>query len=287
MLDDDLGRHVVTLPFSDQCDPVVASPGDWSALSGAVQAFGLPWSVRSLDTASLFVDDAWTATRRARWHRLDVDRATEDVWSGAAGAFRRGVRKAGDHAVAVRPLEGTAGVGSYAALHRSLRRSKHGLLAQPTAFFKALRDNFAPLDAWYPVGAFHDDQLVAATIYLRRGDTLFYKFNASVPDALSLRPNNALIWAGVELAHELGCRTLDLGPSDDVQPGLIRFKAQTGATAHQLTVHRWTPPGSTSEPDETRRLRATLEDLTALFVAPEVGLDVVELAGDALYPSFA
>ncbi len=118
-------------------------------------------------------------------------------------------------------------------------------------------------------------------------DTLFYKFNASEPDALSLRPNNALIWAGVELAHELGCRTLDLGPSDDVQPGLIRFKAQTGAIAHELTVHRWTPPGSTSEPDETRRLRATLEDLTDLFVAPEVGLDVVEQAGDALYPSFA
>ena len=162
-----------------------------------------PWSVRTLDDAHLAADDAFAAVKRARWHRLDVSREEDAVFAATAGAFRRGVRKAEQAGIEVAPLEGDAGVEAFAALHAGLRRRKYGMLSQPLAFFAALRDRFEPLGGWHPLGAFSGGRLVAATVYLRWGDVLYYKFNASDPDALAARPNNALLWAGARHARSL------------------------------------------------------------------------------------
>ena len=129
-----------------------------------------------------------------------------------------------------------AELDEFIALHVGVRKHKYGLLAQPRAFFEALRTQFAAVDGWFPLAARHEDQIIAVTVYLRWGDTLYYKFNASLPDALPLRPNNLLVDAGVELACALGCRRIDFGASDGDQPGLVRFKRQFAAAEESITV---------------------------------------------------
>jgi len=74
-----------------------------------------------------------------------------------------------------------------------------------------------------------------------------------------MRPNNLLVWSSIELARSLGCRTLDFGPSDDDQPGLIRFKRQFGAAERELRFLRYIPPEwQDHRGDDMRRLLGEL-----------------------------
>ena len=109
---------------------------------------------------------------------------------------------------------------------------------------------------------------------------MHYKFNASVRDALAMRPNNLLVWKGILLARALGCATLDLGPSDDDQPGLVRFKRDTGAVESELQFLRWAPVDwEDAREAEARRM---LGEITGLLTAPEVPDNVTQSAGAAL-----
>lgn len=299
VLDDELGPRIA-MPFTDVCG---IEHVDWTGegrstkdfrpvmdgLLHAVTRHGLPCTVRS--HGYVMFGSNWSETKRAAWHRLSLLHDPTDGsswWERAAGPFRQGVRKAERSGLDVRPLnvEADGGVDSFARLHRGLRRSKYQMLSQPEAFFAAIRDRFVPDGGWHPLGAFDGDQLVAATVYLRWGDTLFYKFNASDPRALAARPNNLLVAAGAELARSLGCDAIDLGPSDEDQPGLIRFKSQTGAAMDQVRTWTWTPPGWEPDPS-VARLKRTLGELTGLLVQPAVDDAVVHAAGDALYRWFA
>jgi CelD/BcsL family acetyltransferase involved in cellulose biosynthesis len=128
-------------------------------------------------------------------------------------------------------------------------------------------------------------RLIGASVYLKWGDTLYYKFNASAQDALAVRPNNLLVWEGIRLAQSLGCRTLDLGPSDEDQPGLIRFKREFGAVQKDAKFLLWTPPGWSDERGvEARRV---LGELTRLMTSPGVPDDVTAGAGRQFYRYFA
>ena len=91
-------------------------------------------------------------------------------------------------------------------------------------------------------------------------------------------------WAGIQLAKRLGCTTLDLGPSDDDQPGLIRFKQGYGAWELELRFLRWTPPDWQQDQSDTRRI---MGEMTSLFTEPSVPDDVTARAGAALYRFFA
>lgn len=283
-VDDLLGSRIVAVPFTDCHDPLITDPAAWLVLAGAIVGSGLPVQLRTLDPHYPPDDGRWAVTKRARWHRVTLGDTPEADWARFEEGTRRAVRKARRMQVAIRPLEGEAGVRAFHALHVALRKSKHRLLAQPPGFFEALRRQFEPTGDWHPLGAFVGDRLMAATVFLRRGDTLYYKFNASDPEGLPARPNDMLVDAGLGLARGLGCRALDLGPSDDDQPGLIRFKRGFGADDRELRFVRHVPPGWS---DPAADLRRMLGGITRLFTEPQVPDAVAARAGAALYRFFA
>ena len=284
-IDDLLGRRILSLPFSDACDPLVDAAAAWERLFAALTATGLPVRLRCLDNPILREDRRLVVTRHARWHTVPVTESDEALWSGLAGSSRRAIRKAERSGVEIRPLAEDEGVGEFRRLHVALRKRKYRMLAQPLVFFEALRHHFEPVSAWFPLGAFVGSRLVAATLYLRWGDTLYYKFNASSLDDLDLRPNSLLVWAGMRLARSLGCSRLDLGPSDDDQPGLIRFKRNFGAAERELRVLDYRPPGWRD--DRADAVRRLLGDLTSLLTAAELSDEVAARAGTLLYRFFA
>jgi CelD/BcsL family acetyltransferase involved in cellulose biosynthesis len=174
-------------------------------------------------------------------------------------------------------------VPQFLRIHTGVRKGKYHLLPQPLAFFQAVRSRFDAIGGWHPLVAARGNEILAATVYLRYGSTLFYKFNASDPATLSARPNDLLVWSGIELAARLGCRSLDFGVSDDDQPGLIRFKRGFGSEEREIRVLASGPP----LPAAHSQFRALLTDLTALLTDPAVPDEVAEQAGDILYRYFA
>jgi lipid II:glycine glycyltransferase (peptidoglycan interpeptide bridge formation enzyme) len=203
---------------------------------------------------------------------------------GFNASTRRAIRKAERSGVTIRPLEGAEGITAFHGLHVVLRKQKYRLLAQPLAFFQAISRSFREVGGWFPLGAFLGGKLIAATIYLRWADTLYYKFNASSPDSLSARPNTLLVSAGIRLAKSLGCQNLDLGPSDDNQLGLIRFKRQFGARERELRSLRYVPPGWR---DEHAAVRESLAEVTRVATSRGVPDEVTRDAGALLYRLFA
>jgi CelD/BcsL family acetyltransferase involved in cellulose biosynthesis len=285
-IDDVFGARLVSLPFSDACDPLLADAAAWPLLRERLAEFRLPISMRLLDTSFLRGDPEFAIVKQARWHTLDISPPLDAIRDGFSSATRRGIAKAERAGISVRPLAGEASIASFVRLHMRLRKRKYRLLAQPLRFFLAIAEQFEPIGGWHSLGAWHGNTLLAATIYLRWGDTLFYKFNASAQDgSLTLRPNNILAWAGIALAKELGLKAFDFGPSDDDQPGLIRFKRGFGATERELRSVRWLPRGAKVE--ERPEIRSVLAEMADLFTAPAVSDEVTEAAGATLYRLFA
>lgn len=284
LLDGPPGSRVVAAPFCDSCDPLGASPPELDVLLDALTGYDVPVLLRFLDAPHPEAP-RFAVTKRARWHSLPLATAEETRWRALAPAARRAIQKARREGIDVRPLRPGADLAAFHRLHVALRKEKYRLLAQPLAFFEAIAARFGPRDGWHALGAWHAGRLVAGTIYLRWGDTLYYKFNASAPDALEHRPNSLLVWEGMTLASTLGCTHLDLGPSDDDQPGLIRFKRQFGADERELRFLRRDPDGWDDAP--AARLRILLGEVTRLCTAPEVPLGVAGDAGAAIYRYFA
>jgi CelD/BcsL family acetyltransferase involved in cellulose biosynthesis len=278
------GPRLVAAPFCDACDPLFVQEEEWAGLLETLRAHERPILLRCLGVRLPEHDDL-TVIKRARWHAVALEGTKEGRWNALDPSTRRAIRKARREGVIVRPLAPGPGLAEFHRMHVALRKAKYRLLAQPLSFFEAIAGRFVAADKWYALGAWLGGRLIAGTIFLLWGDTLYYKFNASSPDALSVRPNSLLTWEGMELASALGCRWLDLGPSDDDQPGLIRFKRQFGAEERELRFLRLDPP----DWDDTtaQAHRRILGEMTARLTEPDVPDGLAAQAGARLYRYFA
>jgi len=276
--------RLVAAPFCDACDPLFAHREDWTRLLIGLKGHQRPIFLRCLDVR-LPADDGLVVVKRARWHRVSLEGALEDRWGALDSSTQRAIRKARKEGVSIRPLSPGADLAEFHRLHVGLRKAKYRLLAQPLAFFEAIARRFAAEDNWFALAAWLGDRLIAGTVYLRWGDTLYYKFNASSLEHLGVRPNNLLTWEGIEMAASLGCRWLDLGPSDDDQPGLIRFKRQFGAEERELQFLRLDPPGWDDTPSQAQK--HFLGDITERLTQPQVPDSLTAEAGAQLYRYFA
>lgn len=279
-LDDLAGRRVVCLPFSDCADPLFASPAVWQVLFAHLRSAEVPVHLRCLFEDRVQPVEGLSIAKQAPWHRISVTGNEDELWRRIAPPARRSIRRAERAGVEIRPLHGDADRDAFHCLHVALRKRKYRLLAQPARFLAALEHRFEAGSGWQSLAAELDGRMIAGTIYLRWGDVLYYKFNASEIDALAVRPNHLLVWAGMRLAKRLGCTALDLGPSRSDQPGLVRFKRSFGAEELRLRFLSWTPPGwRQAEPSGTHRLREVVELLTS----PELPDELTARGGAALY----
>ena len=173
-------------------------------------------------------------------------------------------------------------VVAFHRLHVQLRKHKYRLLAQPLDLFERIWKAFAPADAVRTALALVDGQPVAGALYLVWQDTVYYKFGASRPEFLPLRPNDALHWQLIRWAHDRGLRALDWGLSDLDQPGLCAYKRKWASAEGRIrTLNAGGPPVGRSE-----EVEQTLRVVTDLFTDPNVPDAVAMRAGSALYRLF-
>ncbi len=278
------GRRVVSLPFCDYADPILAEPDHWDVLAAELMASGTPVRARSRSGAGVVTDPRFQAARETRWHSIDVRRDPEVMWSSIGESARRAVRKAEKSGVVVRRGRDLDDVRSFYALHSSIRRQKYHMLTQPFELLENVWKHFEPQGAFHLLLAEVDGQAVGATLYLRWQDTLYYKFNASSTDDLAVRPNDLMMWSGMHLGHELGLGNIDLGQSDIDQEGLLRYKEKYATHQTAIRAYTYDPPGWTDPSGIAGG--ATLGQLTELFVDLQVPDRTYQRAGELLYRNF-
>jgi len=227
----------VSLPFTDVCPPLAASPGDVSRLVAALDtaraASGASrWEARGpLPGGAPFEDAGYR-------HVLRLGPDADAVFAGFhRSQVQRNIRKAEANDLVLRI--GTADddlLDDFYALHLDTRR-RLGVPIQPRRFFSLLRERVLRSGMGWVVSVESGGRPVAAALFLAANGTVVYKYGASDADAWRLRPNHLLFWHAIRTACEAGYRAFDFGRSDADAGGLRAFKASWGAEEERLVYH--------------------------------------------------
>ncbi len=275
------GERISSLPFCDRADPPLGAPDGWSGLAQDALATGLPLTLRCFAEHPAAADPALRAVGESAWHGTPLDCTAAELLARISSTSRRNLKAAARNNVVVRASTGLDGVHSFHRLHVRLRKDKYRLLAQPVEFFERIWERFTADDGVVTLLAEIDGTVAAGAMYLVWGDTLYYKFGASLSEYLPARPNDALYWAALELAMARGLTSVDWGLSDLDQPGLVSYKRKWASTERRIVTLRGGP-----DPTPKTEVGAMLGELTRLFTEESVPDEISTQAGALLYRHF-
>ena len=278
------GTRIVTLPFSDHCDPLVGDRDQWGLLIEPLLRARCPFTIRCLHNNIPLADDRFTLVNRAKWHGLDLQPNLDKLWAGLDSSARRAINKAQREGIVVRIAERMEDMRAFFELHLGMRKHKYRLLAQPYLFFENIWYHLVEKERGFLLTVIHEDQIIGGVLFLEWKNTLYYKFNASTPNYLSFRPNDLLIWEGIKYGKAKGHIHLDFGLSDWDQEGLARYKRKFATEEKTISFLRYAPDEMPIEQD--KQMRTLLPQLTELFTDEAVPDYVTEKAGEILYRFF-
>jgi hypothetical protein len=165
------------------------------------------------------------------WYTRDLPPADETLRFRDArnhGAVMRAVRKAESLGIDVRESDTKTELRGWYHLYLRTMRS-HYTPPLPYFFFDTLWDVLRPLGlmrlllAWAPGG-----RMVAGSMFLLYGRTVWFAYNGRRETDLSTRPNDAIQWRAIRDAHAEGYRHYDMGEVACDNPGLAAFKRKWG-----------------------------------------------------------
>jgi len=282
---DMFGERIVALPFSDYCDPLIRDAESWRVLIEKLLPEQVPIKLRCLHNDVPLSDKRFSLVKQATWHRLDLRPNLEALWKTMHDSTHRAIRKSEREGLTVRMAESEPELRVFFEMHLKIRKYKYGLLAQPYSFLQNIWRHFVEPQHGFLMLAIHEDKIVAGDFFLEWKDTLYYKFNASLQDDLSHRPNDLLIWHGIQEGKKRGLTYLDFGLSDIDQEGLIRYKRKFGAEEKTISFLNHSPNGGPTRAQ--KEMKELLGKLTARFTDHMVPDQITEKAGEDLYRLFS
>jgi hypothetical protein len=262
--------RLVSLPFSDHCEPLASPTERQELVAGLVDvAHARRWGTVELRPRSGDIPGARTMSgglhqgRTYFQHDLDLNPGLAQLFaqfhhSNVQRAIRRAEREGVTHEAGTSDEQ----LHAFFRLLRMTRR-RHGLPPQPMAWFRNLRD--AARQQLTIHVARHDGRPIGALLMLSFRHSLVYKYGGSDASRHSLGAMPFLFWHAIQAGKAAGATTLDLGRSDRDQPGLIAFKDHLGARQSLLTyygaaVHSTSRPGRAWVNRTAGRLVSTLPD---------------------------
>jgi CelD/BcsL family acetyltransferase involved in cellulose biosynthesis len=221
-------RRWVSLPFSDDCAPLVAPGHDIAAAVGELGAARLAHGISSFEVHHPLKVEGAHCGRPAFRHTLCANRDPDAIFASFHANNRRNIRKAERNNVTV----GWANdpdelLRVFYGLHLRTRR-RLGVPIQPRRMFSLLWDHMVQHGLASVAVARTGTTPIAAAVFLHWNGTFVYKYGASDEGSWALRPNNALLWFAIRSAAERGYDTFDFGLTDTTDDGLLTFKRTFG-----------------------------------------------------------
>lgn len=276
-------RRLVSLPFSDHCDPLVGSSDEVSGLLTAVDEAARTMGVRAVELRPRHADEGFARAAGARhlvpagsyaFHRLDLRRELPEIFRRMhPSSTQRAIRRAEREGLT---YECGTSEEHLAAFYRLLRmtRRRHGLPPQPLAWFRNLMAALGDRLGIHVVRT--GGRSIASILTLTFRNTVVYKYGGSDAAHHSRGAMPFLFWRVVQQARAAGADELDLGRSDADQAGLIAFKDHFGAERSTMTYFR--SPDAAFVPGRGAAVAAIARRLVSHL--PDGALD---LAGRVLY----
>ena len=219
----------VSIPFSDHCVPLTCDSATLRKL---------------LDTLTIEANKPGAPKIELRWsppaqfgiqssaeyvlHTIQLDNTVEKVEERIHHSHRRNIKTAQSHGVHIKFGKELDDVKAFYSLHLQTRH-RQGVPIQPYHFFELLHKNLIDQGLGFVLLAYEKEQCLAGAVFLHWNHTLTYKYGASRPDDLYLRPNHLIFWHAIQWGCNNGYTKLDLGRSSIENMGLRNFKSRWGA----------------------------------------------------------
>ncbi len=272
------GRRLVSLPFTDHCEPLVESGEQLGWLLAMLKQELTASRLKYLEIrpVSRFegVMDGLESAGRFWLHRLNLRSELDEIYRGFhSSCVRRLVRRAERETLTYDEGRSESLLEKFYGL-LLLTRQRHRLPPQPLAWFRNL---LACMGEKAKIRlASVNGRSIASILTLRHKQTLVYKYGCSDKQFSNLGGMHLLFWEAIKEAKREGLLEFDLGRSDWDNQGLIDFKDRWGATRSELTYYRYTArPSRLHSSDRAMRLA---RHMFGLFPNR-----LLRLAGTALY----
>jgi len=257
------GSRIVSLPFSDHCQPLVNRPESFTALMGQFKE-SLPqqgWrycEFRPLSVGGLSANPDLGLVKSESYclHVLDLRPDVDTLFrTFHKSCVQRKIHRAEREQLTYDEGRSEELLQQFYRLLLMTRR-RHGLPPQPLRWFQNLTENLG--DRVVIRVASREGQPVASILTILHKKSLVYKYGCSDSRFHNLGGMLMLHWKAIQSAKQTGVLEYDLGRSELDNEGLISFKDNWGAKSLPLDYFRYSNGNSsrTGSPGRKRAVEA-------------------------------
>jgi len=234
------GRRLVSLPFSDHCDPLTENRTEFDDLLALIRqtVTSEKWDYCELRPVRFEpgVSTMFGRSDRHVWHVIDLRQSIDATFGKFHHSVRRKIQRAEREGLLYEEGNSERLLRQFYKLLVTTRKRQH-LPPQPLKWFRNLATTFG--ENLKIRVAFKESLPIASILTLDHKDTVTYKYGCS--DA-RFHPSGGValvLWNMIQQAQAAGYERLDLGRSDVSNEGLTAFKEHWGGVRSDLYYWRF------------------------------------------------
>ena len=227
-------RQLVCLPLTDCMRTLAREPRDAAVLAGELRRMDFSSYARVVMKTDEPTGQSWTPTGNVR-HELDLARPREAIEDRYASSTRRNIKRACRNRLRFEVRTDLQSVREFYELHLHTRR-RLGIPVQPRSYFHRLHQEIISTGHGAVAVVYKDEKPISAVVLLNSPHTMMYKYAASDPASLDMRPNDFMVYQLIRHAVDRGVSVLDFGTSRLDETGLRHFKSKWGATETEVVA---------------------------------------------------
>jgi CelD/BcsL family acetyltransferase involved in cellulose biosynthesis len=236
------GSRLVSLPFSDHCEPLLVDVSELPNFMNWLRAEGSLQHVDYVELRPSSMTDGLSyglQPSSSYWfHELDVTPSLGQIFQRMHNnSFKRKVRRAERERLSYESGRSKELLDEFYRLLKITRR-RHQLPPQPRTWFRNLLESMG--EKCQIRLTRKDGVAIAAMLTLQHRSCVVYKYGCSDEKFHSLGGMPFLFWRLIEETKTAGSEKIDLGRTELNNDGLITFKDRLGARRKLLTYCRYT-----------------------------------------------
>lgn len=230
-------KRLVSLPFSDYCEPLIYKQDDFKPLIDFLISFCEKEKIQSFEIrgGKEYFKEEQSAYSYYE-HILELGGKEEEVFKRFSEPTRRNIKKAIKEGIQTSIDFDLNSLGEFYRLN-CVTRKKHGLPPQPYSFFIKIFNNLIKEKKAFIISAKHKNEIVASAIYFNFGEKAYYKYGASDERFQNFRPNNLVMWEAIKHFNERKFKSFHFGRTEFENEGLRRYKLGWGTTEKIINTY--------------------------------------------------
>lgn len=273
------GQRLVSLPFSDHCEPLVDGIDQLNELLTPALQELREHKIKYIDIRPLslsFSEATAGAAESYFLHLLDLRPTLDELYKKLHGdSIRRKIQRAEREKLTLEVGSSEKMLADFYSLH-VVTRQRQQLPPHPLKWFRNVLTGLgASAQIWI---ARKDASAIASIFTLSHKQKMVYKYGCSDAHSHNLGGMQFLFWHLIRHSKEHGFVELDFGRSECTNTGLVTFKDRWGTKRQLLTYLRYPQRPVTAEQDPSILMKFGQKVLSR---CPQ---GVLRLAGNLLYP---